>query len=68
MPATIFKFSQDMDRLGLAYHYNDDEKSYDIYWSGQPVYNIHQSVVWRGWNDQVLEEVVTAVNMRKVFG
>lgn len=57
-----------MNRLGVAYHFREDDNGYDIYWAGQPVYNVHQSVVWRGWNDQVLEEVTTAVSMHAVFG
>lgn len=68
MPSTLLRFVQDMNRLGLAYHFKDDDNSYDIYSGGVPVYNVHQSVVWRGWNDEVLEEVTTAVSMHAVFG
>lgn len=57
-----------MSRLGLAYHFRDDDNGYDIYSDGVPVYNVHQSIVWRGWNDKVLEEVKTAVSIYNVFG
>lgn len=68
MPATLLQFARDMNRLGLAYHWRDDSTGYDIYWAGQPVYTLPNRTVWREWNSEVLDEVMTAVRMHKVFG
>jgi hypothetical protein len=68
VPATLLRFAQDMDRLGLAYHYRDDDHGgYDLYWEGQVVYSVPSRKVWREWGEEVLAEVVTAVNLHRTF-
>jgi hypothetical protein len=68
MPATLLQFARDMSRLGLAYHFKDDDTGYDIYWSGRVVYTLPSRTVWREWNGEVLAEVMAAVSMYEVFG
>lgn len=68
MPSTLLNFSRDMSRLGLAYHFRDDDNGYDIYYAGRVVYSVPSRTVWREWREEALAEVVTAVNMYQMFG
>jgi hypothetical protein len=76
MPATFFRFIQSLREKNLTYEFDDLSGRYDVYLTddsilrrkkGVRIMSFKSSEVWSGFDDERERELVTAVNLKKMF-
>ena len=76
MPATFFRFIQSLKAKGLTYDFDGESGHYNVYCTddsavrnrqGVKLISFRSSEVWNRFDDERERELVTAVNLKKLF-
>ena len=76
MPATFLRFIQSLRAKNLTYEFDDLSGRYEVYLTddsilrrkkGVRIMSFKSSEVWSGFDDERERELVTAVNLKKMF-